>query len=215
MSKISWHVLSLGTVFCLGHRATSETNLVQVDDSVAIIPSLGQEPLHRDQLLPFLLRVRMLRLLEPLDRSLLYRMQGVDLPEQGAIQMSLREPTRELLASFDNAQASLLPQGPRIYKPFYLVVLQESQTISLSWAPLHPAPQLLQERQLLLCIAPEPLHVQLPDLGGRDAEDLAESGVRCVLHVVGRGHHPPELQFDDVVDLLVGEVLHHFEFDYF
>ena len=51
-------------------------------------------------------------------------------------------------------------------------------------------------------------HVQPSDVRAGAAEELSEDSIGYVGGVVRRGHEPPELELDDVVDLLLGEFLH-------
>ena len=55
----------------------------------------------------------------------------------------------------------------------------------------------------------EPIGVQLPNLRGRDAKDLAQCRIGYILYVFSRGHKSPELELDQIVDLLFSELLHH------
>jgi len=54
----------------------------------------------------------------------------------------------------------------------------------------------------------EPLHIQLPDLRGADAESLAQRLVGDVGGAWLSGDDRTEPELDDVVDLLLRELLH-------
>ena len=55
----------------------------------------------------------------------------------------------------------------------------------------------------------EPGQVQLADPGARDAKYLAKHSVANILLVAWPGYQLAKLQLDDVVDLLLGKLLHN------
>ena len=136
-------------------------------------------------------------------------MLQVNLPEQGRIHVRTRELLRELLAPIHQAQARLLPQRANIHEPGNLVLSQEAQAPALARIALHHLRELLEERLLLVLDGLESRRVQLPDLVGRDAEDLPQGGVGSMLHMLRRVDETAELELDDVVDLLLREILDH------
>ena len=149
-------------------------------------------------------------LLVPFQGLLLDLVLAVYSSQQGPIHVGGRVLGEEVLAPIVQAHAGLLPQSSTVNDPVDLMLLQESDAPALSCFLQLSIGELLQEGLLLLLDRPEARHVEQPDLAGRDAEYLAQDGVRYVLFVILGSDQPAELQFDQVVHLLLAELFYHF-----
>jgi len=125
----------------------------------------------------------------------------------------LRVLSPELPAPVRQRHANLLPEGSAADQPRDLVLLQEAVAPSLT-PDRRPRLQLLQERQLPLPHDLEAGQVEFTDLGRGDPEDLAQRGVGHLGAVVMGGDLPPELQLNQVGDLLLAQRLLHLRFDF-
>ena len=96
-------------------------------------------------MLSLLGRIRMTRPLEPLEGLLLYLVQLVHMPQQRWIHVSSRKLGHKMIAPIIQAHACLLPQGPLVHEPGDLVLLEETETPSLTLMLLLLIRELLQE----------------------------------------------------------------------
>ena len=88
------------------------------------------------------------------------------------------------------------------------MLLEESIAPILAGQPLLLCKHLLQEWQLLYSDGFEARQIQLPDLLAAHTKDFPEHSVAHVGGVISRGHQLPELEFYQVVHLILGEKLH-------
>ena len=96
----------LRVVACLSREAC----LVQVDDTVSVISSSGQLPLHVDQPLLILLRILLLGRLDPPQLLLLDAVDCIHLLQQRGIHLGLWVFSHEVPAPVDQGQPGLLSQ---------------------------------------------------------------------------------------------------------
>ena len=89
------------------------------------------------------------------------------------------------------------------------MLAEESITIPSPLLLVTSMRHLLEQRFLLKGDLSEAAHVQLSDLGGGAPEQPAEHGVRDIRSGGLAGDEPAPLQLEEVVDLRLGEQLHH------
>ena len=145
----------------------------------------------------------------PAQLLLLDEVLGVDLAKQRRVDMGRRELLEEMAAPIGNGERRLPPERLAAGQPFYLVRLQEAEPVPLPSLCLLRLLQPRQQRKMAGLMSLETGQVQLADAAAGHAVDLAQDPVAHVGAIVVRGHELAELEFDEVVDLLIGELLHH------